>query len=453
MTIEIIAVGVLGAVVGGALVFASTRHGEQKQREKLALEQRRKLEELQEKSQARLKQREEALQAEFDALEAQQAQERQLEERALKERESQLSQQEKQITKREKDLHRREKDISRRGRQLDRQEESLSTQEAAAQEELEQIAGLSPEGAREKLMAQIEAEARRESVDQLLRLEEQVRASAEAQARSLICSAVQRYAGEHISEHSVIAVELPTEELKGRVIGRAGRNIHAFSDAAGCDLIVDDTPGVVLISSFNPVRREIARIALERLLKDGRINAARIEEVIARAKGEVTARCHQLGEAAALELEISGLSPQILRELGRLHFATRFAQNLLQHSVEVAFIAGQLSAELGLDPRPARRAGLLHDIGHALDENHDGDHASAGAQFCKKHGERSVIVEAIRAHRDPNLQRSLIAQIVAAANQLSTSRPGARRGALAKQIRRVETLESIAQSFAEVERC
>ena len=453
MTIDIIAVAAIGATAGGALSFFFMKRAGRAQHETLQVNHQRALEALQGRFREQLTAREAELQQEFDGLERQQEEERQGEERALKEREGALNQQERQLTKRERDLHRREKDLSRRGRQLDRQEETLEEQERTAQTELESIAGLSQEAARERLLSQIEGDARRESVERLLQLEEKSRAIAEEQARSLICSAVQRYAGEHVSEQSVIAVPLPTEDLKGRVIGRAGRNIHAFSDAAGCDLIVDDTPGVVLISCFNPVRREVARVALERLLRDGRINAARIEDVLQRARSEVTARCHQIGEAAALELELSGFSPKVLKQLGRLHFHSRFAQNLLQHSVEVAHLAGRMSAELGLDSKLARRAGLLHDIGHAIDEESTGDHAEAGADFCKRNGESGKVVEAVRAHRSPVKQRSLIAQIVAAANQLSLSRPGARRATLAQQIKRVNQLEEIAESFPEVERC
>jgi ribonuclease Y len=251
----------------------------------------------------------------------------------------------------------------------------------------------------------------------------------------------------------VITLQLPNEDMKGRIIGKEGRNIRAFSRVSGCDLIIDDTPGTVLISCFNPLRREVAKRALERLLQDGRINLARIEETVRRTEAEMEQLTRQYGESAALELEVSGLHPELLKLLGKLHFSTSFAQNVLQHSVEVGALAGLMANELGINPKIARRAGLLHDIGKAAAQHVDGNHAEAGAALCKKYGESKEVVKAVGGHNEDELQENLTAQIVAAANQLSSSRPGARRAVLAAQIQRLERLEEVAGDFDEVEQC
>ena len=362
-----------------------------------------------------------------------------------------LDQRERDITRRDKELNRQERDLTKRERQLDQQKTRLESQVTEAEELLAARSGLTREEAKAQLMLDLERQAKLEAVDKIRQIEETSKSIAEEQARALIAQSVQRYAGEHIAEHATISIPIK-ENQTGKIIGREGRNIRAFSQLSGCDLLIDDTPGAVVISCFNPIRREIAKRALERLLLDGRINIARIEESIRRSESELETLTRQYGESAALELEISGLHPELLKLLGRLHFTTSFAQNVLQHSVEVGAIAGMIAAELGLKPKQARRAGLLHDIGKAADQLVDGDHAEAGAALCKKYGEAKAIVTAVSAHHDEEGQSSLLAQIIAAANILSSARPGARRAALAAQLQRLEALEEFIQELDPVEK-
>jgi ribonuclease Y len=370
----------------------------------------------------------------------------------LAERERSLEQRDQEMSRRDRDLSRREKEQLRRDKQLEAQEAKMQEDLAAAERELETRASLTREEARAQLVSQIEERAKRESVERIRKVEEAARELAEEEARKLICQAVQRYAGEHVAEHSTVAVPI-REDQTGKIIGREGRNIRAFSQLSGCDVLIDEMPGSVIISCFNPIRREVAKRTLERLLLDGRINIARIEDALRRSEAELDQLTRQYGESAALELELSGLHPELLRLLGRLHYTTSFAQNVLQHSVEVGAIAGMLAAELGLNAKLARRAGLLHDIGKAADQLVEGDHAEAGAALCKKYGEPPVVVAAVGAHHDEEGQDSVLSQVVAAANALSASRPGARRPALAAQIKRLEELEELVCELEAVERC
>jgi len=370
----------------------------------------------------------------------------------LAERERSLEQRDQEMSRRDRELSRREKEQLRRDKQLEAQEAKALEDLAAAERELETRASLTRDEARALLVAEIEERAKRESVERIRRVEDAARELAEEEARKLICQAVQRYAGEHVAEHSTVAVPI-REDQTGKIIGREGRNIRAFSQLSGCDVLIDETPGSVVISCFNPIRREVAKRTLERLLLDGRVNIARIEDALRRSEAEVEQLARQYGESAALELELSGLHPELLRLLGRLHYTSSFAQNALQHSVEVGAIAGMLAAELGLNAKLARRAGLLHDIGKAADQLVEGDHAEAGAALCKKYGEPPAVVSAVASHHDEEAQDSVLSQVVAAANALSAARPGARRPALAAQIKRVEELEELVGELEEVERC
>ena len=370
----------------------------------------------------------------------------------LQERERSLEQRDQEMNRRDRELSRREKEQTRRDKQLSAQETELEESLKSAELELEARASLTRDEARAQLINAIEERTKRESVERIRLIEDAARELAEEEARKLICQAVQRYAGEHVAEHSTVAISLRDDQT-GKVIGKEGRNIRAFSQLSGCDVMIDDTPGSVLISCFNPLRREVAKRALERLLQDGRINIARIEDALRRTEQEVEQLTRQYGESAALELEISGLHPELLKLLGRLHYTTTSAQNVLQHSVEVGALAGLLAQELGLNPKLARRAGLLHDIGKAADQLVEGDHAEAGAALCKKYGESAVVVGAVGAHHDEDARDSLIAQLVAAANSLSASRPGARRPALAAQLKRLDELEELVNELDVVERC
>lgn len=369
----------------------------------------------------------------------------------LRKREEQIEGRDASLGKTERKLSRREKDVDQREKRLEAQEKEIDSAAAEQRQRLEAVAGLSQQEARAALMDEIGDDARRASVEKVRAIEQEARELAEERARLVISAAIQRYASEHVADRTVSAVSLPSEDMKGRIIGREGRNIRAFEAASGCDVVIDETPDAVLISSFNPVRREIARLAMDKLLQDGRIHPARIEEVINRTRAEMEQIIRRHGEEAALELEVTGLNAELIKALGRLHYVTSFAQNVLRHSVEVGALAGMMAAELGLKPRPAIRAGLLHDIGKAVDHEAEGDHAEVGAALLRKHGESKAVVDAVAAHRDPAKQDTVLAQLVGAANTLSTSRPGARSEHLASYIKRLEDLEALARGFEGVE--
>lgn len=358
----------------------------------------------------------------------------------LRRREDEIDSRDEQLTRREGRLTKREKDLTRREKKLTRQEESLEESLGAARERIEAAAQLSREEAYAIVLDEVREEARRQGIEDVRAVEDEARQLADERARMIVSAAIQRYASEHVAERTVTTVALADDAMKGRIIGREGRNIRAFEAATGCDLVVDDTPGAVVVSGFNPVRREVARLALIKLLADGRIHPARIEEVVERTRKEMAPFIKKQGEDAALELEISNLRPELLKALGRLHFATGFGHNVLRHSIEVGFLAGAMAAELGLDPRPARRAGLLHDIGKSIDQQVDGTSASVGAELARRHGESKATVFAIAHHGDPEAA-SILAQLVGAANTLSERRPGARRDALVGHIKRLERME------------
>jgi ribonuclease Y len=370
----------------------------------------------------------------------------------LRRREDEVDQRDKQLSRRENQLSKREKDLGRRENKISRQEESLEASVKDAQARVEAAAQLSREEAYAIVLDEVREEAERQGIEQVRAVEDEAKALAEERARMIVSAAIQRYASEHVAERTVTTVALANDDMKGRIIGREGRNIRAFEAATGCDLVVDDTPGAVVVSGFNPVRREIARLALIKLLADGRIHPARIEEVVERTRKEMGPQIKKYGEDAALELEISNLRPELVKALGRLHFVTGFGHNVLRHSVEVGFLAGAMAAELGLDPRPARRAGLLHDIGKSLDQQVEGTSASVGAELARKQGESKAVIFAIAHQADPNA-RSVLAQLVGAANALSEERPGARREALASHVKRLESMEDMISDMEGVSTC
>lgn len=379
---------------------------------------------------------------------------------ALKEREERLGKREEAVEQRDTQLSRSEKKIARREKELTRRENRLESQEASVkeiveehQERLEAIAGLSKSEAREQLMVDLRDDARTQSIDQIRAIEQEARGLAEERARMVVSAAIQRYASEHVKDRTVTAVSLPSEDMKGRIIGREGRNIRAFEAASGCDVIIDDSPDAVIVSCFNPERREIGRLALERLLTDGRIHPARIEEVVGRVRKEMGQIVRQHGEQAALELEVSGLHPEIIKALGRLNYVSSFAQNVLRHSIEVGTLAGLMAEELGIKRKDPVRAGLLHAIGKAIGHEQEGDYATVGAAFCRKHGESKAVVQAVKAHQEPTQQTTVVAQLVAAAKALSAGRPGARCETLAATIGRMEDIEAIARDFDGVDTC
>ena len=321
---------------------------------------------------------------------------------------------------------------------------------AERQRELQRVAGLTADEAREFLLKQIEADARRDAANLVKRLDAEARETAGARARQIITDAIQRSAADTAIETTVSVVDLPSDDMKGRIIGREGRNIRALETATGVELIVDDTPGAIILSSFDPFRREVARQAIARLIADGRIHPARIEEVVEKVKAEMEDTVRKEGEAAAFELGLYDLHPEILRMMGRLRFRTSYGQNVLNHSLEVAFLAGIMAKELGLNGQVAARAAFLHDIGKGIDRDLQGTHLELGLDFLRKHGESEPVLQAVAAHHMDIDWPSLEAMIVQAADAISAARPGARRDILESYVKRLEKLESIADSFAGV---
>jgi len=351
-----------------------------------------------------------------------------------------LSQREVEVSKQESAVARQEKNIEIKGRDL----EGLI---AAHRRKLEELAGISSEQAKEMLLRLMEDEARHEGARMIKRIEMEARETADKKANEIIALAVKRYAGDYVSERTISVVALPNEEMKGRIIGREGRNIRAIEAATGVDLIIDDTPEAVILSCFNPIKREVARQSLERLITDGRIHPARIEEIVAKVNEEVETSIREAGEQATFDVGVHGIHPELIRLIGKLKYRTSYAQNVLEHSLEVSFLCGIMAAELGLNVKQAKRAGLLHDIGKAVDHEVEGPHALIGAELAKRHGEANKVVHAIMAHHEDVHPESILAVLVQAADTLSGARPGARREMLETYVKRLEELERIANSF------
>jgi ribonucrease Y len=347
-----------------------------------------------------------------------------------------------------------ERDLRARERVVAQQEQSTAAALARSEQlvaerhrELQRVASLTADEARELLVRQMETDARREAANLIKRLETEARETAAQRAQQIITDAIQRSAAEHAIETTVSVVDLPSDDMKGRIIGREGRNIRALEQATGVELIVDDTPGAIILSSFDPFRREVARQAIERLIADGRIHPARIEEVVEKVKGELEETVRREGEAAAFELNLYDLHPDVLRLMGRLKFRTSYGQNVLNHSREVAFLAGIMAKEIGLNGHVAARAAFLHDIGKAIDRDLQGTHLELGLDFLRKHGESEPVLQAVAAHHMDIDWPSLEAMIVQAADAISAARPGARRDILESYVKRLEKLENIADSF------
>lgn len=366
-------------------------------------------------------------------------------EEKLDERASILDEKQNELREEDKRLQRLEQSVGDRTRQID-------AREAEVQTRLEQVSGLSREQAREELVATLVEDARADANKQARRIEDEVLAEADKRAKKILAVTVQRYAGEYVTERCVTVVNLPSDDMKGRIIGREGRNIRAIEAATGCDLIIDDTPEAIVVSGFDPVRREIARQSIERLMADGRIHPARIEDVVTRTTEDMEQTLREAGEQAVFELGLSDMHPEIIRTIGRLKYRTSYGQNIWAHSIEVGFLCGLMAAELGINVKLARRAGLLHDIGKAIDHEQEGGHAIIGAALIKKHGENNLIVNAVAAHHEEVPAESVIAHLVMAADALSGARPGARREILESYVKRIEDLERISRSFEGVNR-
>ena len=373
-------------------------------------------------------------------------------ERRLSQRESHLDKKIDLLDTKEADITRREKALVQHERIVQEQEKKVTALLEKQRIQLESIAKMSSEDAKRLLMESMENEAKHEAAKRIKRIEEESKEIADKKSKEIISLAVQRYAGEYVAERTVSVVSLPNEEMKGRIIGREGRNIRALEAATGIDLIIDDTPEAVILSGFNPVRREIARIALERLVSDGRIHPARIEEIVQKVEQEVETSIREAGEQATFDVGVHGMHPELIKLIGRLKYRTSFAQNVYQHSLEVAFLCGVMAAELGVNVKQAKRAGLLHDIGKAVDHEVEGSHAKIGADLAKKYGESPAIISAIASHHEEEKPDSILDILVEAADALSGARPGARREMLETYVKRLEDLEKIAQSFPGVEK-
>lgn len=371
-------------------------------------------------------------------------------EKRLSEREFELTRKIESLERREKECHKREKELLFQKQKLEEKERQLAQLIEEEKQKLAQIANVEPEQAKKMLLSLMESEIRADAAVLIRNIINEARETAEQKAKEIIALAMQKCALDHNTEILVSVVNLPNEEIKGRIIGREGRNIRAFESATGCNIIVDDTPEAVVISGFDPIRREIARISLERLIRDGRIHPARIEETVEKVKKELNESILETAKETAFELGIHDLHPELLSLLGRLKYRTSYGQNVLQHSKEVAYLAGAIASELGLDSQLCRRAGLLHDIGKAVSHEMEGPHANISATLAKKYGERQEIVDALAGHHGEVENQTIEAVIIQVADAISGARPGARRETLESYIKRLEKLEEIAKSFAGV---
>ena len=374
-------------------------------------------------------------------------------ERRLNKHQDTLDRQAEQFLQRENQFKDSERDLNRKKQSCESKNKHLSTLIAQQKNQLLKITSMDIEKAKDLLLTRLEDECEHEMSAIIQRKIEETEETVEEKSREIISTAIQRYAAEQTCEVTVSMIDIPSDDMKGRIIGREGRNIRAFEKATGVDVIVDDTPGVIVVSGFNPIRREVARLSMERLIQDERIHPTRIEELVAQTRKDVNQKVLQIGKAAAVEVDVRGLNNKILSMIGSLHFRTSFGQNVLRHSVEVAFLSQVMADELGLDGTLARRAGFLHDIGKAMDREMEGGHPAIGANYLKRFNESSVVLNAVEAHHGDITADNPYTPLVSAADAISASRPGARRETLERYIKRLEKLEDIASSFKGVENC
>jgi len=387
---------------------------------------------------------------EFDRESKEKKEQMAIQEKRLFHKEENLDKKIEQYEQKEKKLFRKEKDFEAIEEDMKAKQAQLEEMVATQRKELERVAGLSSDEAKALLIGSLEEEAKADAAKLMRRIENETREAAQRKAQEILGLAIKRYAGDYVAEKTVSVVSLPNEEMKGRIIGREGRNIRAIEAATGIDVIIDDTPEAVILSGFNPVRREVAKIALERLIDDGRIHPARIEEMVDKVNKEIEAGIKEAGEQAAFDLGVHGMDPEIIKLVGRLKYRTSFAQNVFLHSIEVGFLCGVMASELGLNVKQAKRAGLLHDIGKAVDHEVEGPHALIGAELAKKYNEAPQVIHAIAAHHEEVPPESVLAVLVQAADTLSGARPGARQEMLESYVKRLDDLEKIATSFAGV---
>ncbi len=371
----------------------------------------------------------------------------------LRQKEESLERKFEQIEKREQELSRREKDYTAKEKAIQDKENIVARQIKEQRELIERIAGLSSEEARQELLKKVEEESRFDAAKLAKRIEDEARENAEKKAKDIIVFSIQRYSSDYVADTTVTSVSLPNDEMKGRIIGREGRNIRALEAATGVDLIVDDTPETVTLSAFDPVRREIARLSLERLITDGRIHPTRIEEIVEKVKKDVETHIREEGEKAVFDFGLSGIHPELIKLLGRLKYRTSYGQNVLQHSREVAYLAGMMAGELRVDVKLAKRAGILHDIGKAVDHEIEGSHQEIGANIARKHGENPKVINAILVHHGEGDPITVEAALIAAADALSAARPGVRKESIENYLKRLEKLEQMALSYKGVEKC
>lgn len=380
-------------------------------------------------------------------------------EKETKERRAELQKYEQRVLSKEETVEKKATVLERKEQSLTAKEKNIDTEKAQLQElqakhlqELERISGLTSDQAKEQLLSAVKEDVKHETAMYVKEMETRAKEDARKKAKEYVVTAIQKCAVDHVAETTISLVQLPNDEMKGRIIGREGRNIRSIENATGVELIIDDTPEAVVLSSFNPVRREIVRIALEKLIVDGRIHPARIEEMVEKATKEVETMMREEGEAATLELGVHGIHPELVRLLGRMKFRTSYGQNALKHSMEVAQLSGLLAAEIGVDVRMAKRAGLLHDIGKSIDHEVEGSHVELGVNLCKKYKENPIVINAVASHHGDEEPESLIACLVQAADAISAARPGARSETLESYTTRLKQLEEIADSFQGVDK-
>ncbi len=454
MTVYAIGIILLGILVGIPLGFVARKKIVESRVDSIEKYSKKILEEAQ--KEARSIKKEAALQAkdslyqmkvEFERETREKKEQLLIQEKRLYHKEENLDRKIEQLEKRENRISEKERGIDQTYRELKEKEGELDRLVEAQRRQLEKLAGISSGEAKQLLISSMESEAKHDAAKMIRRIENEARAQADRKAQEILALAVKRYAGDYVTERTVSVVTLPNEEMKGRIIGREGRNIRAIEAATGIDLIIDDTPEAVILSGFNPVRREVAKIALERLIDDGRIHPARIEEIVSKVSREIEASIKEAGEQATFDVGVHGINPELIKLIGRLKYRSSYAQNVLQHSREVAFLCGVMAAELGLNVKQAKRAGLLHDVGKAVDHEVEGPHALIGGDLAKRYGESNAVVHAIAAHHEEIEPESVLAVLVQAADTLSGARPGARQEMLESYVKRLEDLEKIAMSF------